>query len=299
MSNTSSTIEPLADYQCICGENPLWHDTEQVFYWTDIPTGRLFRYDPATGQHENFYKDRSVGGFTFQADDSLLLFMDRGTVAEMRDGKITRHLIEEIPDERESRFNDVMADPEGRVFAGTMPVKGDNPRLGRLYRIDPDGSYRILLEGIGCSNGMGFTPDGQHMYYTDSTVRKIYLFDYDRATGDLTNQRVFFELPENPDRHTVPDGMTVDCEGYVWSALWGGQAILRINPQGEVVQRVEMPAINITSLCFGGRQFEQAYITTATAGTKPDDPGNEHGGKLLRADLGVKGAKECRSRIGL
>ena len=147
--------EMIADYQCVTGEGPLWHPMEQRVYWADIPTGRMFRYHPATGHHEQIYQGEMVGGFTIQADGALLLFQERGAVRIWREGVLTT-VIDEIPDERETRFNDVFADTEGRVFCGTMPT---GERLGRLYRLNTDGSIHLLLEGIGCSNGMGFTPE--------------------------------------------------------------------------------------------------------------------------------------------
>ena len=160
----------VADYGCVTGENPLWHPTEKRVYWTDIPTGRLFRYDPATGEHEQCYDGEQVGGFTLQPDGALLLFMARGAIALWRDGDMTT-LIDEIPAERESRFNDVIADPAGRVFCGTMPTEHS---LGRLYRLDLDGATTPVIEHVHCSNGMGFTADRKTMYYTDSGVRRIY-----------------------------------------------------------------------------------------------------------------------------
>ena len=111
--------ELIADYACHTGENPLWHPTEKRLYWTDIPKGRLFRYDPAAGTHEPCYEGEAVGGFTVQADGALLLFMARGAVKTWRDSAMAT-VIEEIPDERDNRFNDVIADPAGRVFCGVM-----------------------------------------------------------------------------------------------------------------------------------------------------------------------------------
>src|SRR5580698_9676078 len=114
-----SGLELIADYACETGENPLWHPFERRLYWCDIPKGRLFRYDPATGIHEQCFEGRVIGGFTIQADGALLLFMDRGTIALWRDGCVTE-VVSEIAAERNSRFNDVIADPHGRVFCGTM-----------------------------------------------------------------------------------------------------------------------------------------------------------------------------------
>src|SRR5688572_14466631 len=116
-----------------------------------------------------FDSGAQIGGFTFQDDGAILLFMDRGAVKLLRDGKLET-ILDEIPDERETRFNDVFADPGGRVFCGTMPTKD---RLGRLYRLDPDRKLTLVLEGISCSNGMGLTLDRKQLYYTDSMVKKI------------------------------------------------------------------------------------------------------------------------------
>ena len=178
--------ELIADYQCETGEGPLWHPMERRLYWADIPRGRLFRYDPATGEHEQFYEGEVVGGFTIQADGALLLFMARGAVAVLRDGALD-YVIDELLQERDGRFNDVAADPEGRVFCGTMPVDG---RLGTLYRLDLDGSISPVVNRVDISNGIGFTPDERRMYYTESTARRIYLYDYDRGSGGISNRSV-------------------------------------------------------------------------------------------------------------
>lgn len=280
--------ELIADYQCVTGEGPLWHPTEQRVYWADIPQGRLFRYDPKTGQHEQCYSGEVVGGFTIQDDGALLLFMARGAVKIWRDGQLET-ILEEIPDERETRFNDVFADPEGRVFCGTMPTK---ERLGRLYRLDPDRKLTLLLEGIGTSNGMGLTLDRKQLYYTDSTAKKIYLFDYDRGSGAISNQRVFVD---SGDEEGVPDGMTVDAEGYVWSARWDGYRLTRYAPDGSEERRVLFPAKKVSSVIFGGPDYMDMYVTTAGGNNKAENgPG---AGALFRLRLGIQGLPEFPSRI--
>lgn len=283
-------IDNLCDYQCVCGENPLWHPDQNKLYWTDIETGRLFRYDPAADAHEQIYEGRKVGGFTIQADGRLLLFMDRGTVALWDEG-VLEPIIDEIPDEVETRFNDVMADPEGRVFAGTMPAPD---RKGRLYRIERDGSYRIILEDIGCSNGMGFTPDLKQMYYTDSGARTIYLFDCDRATGELTNRRDVVTVPEGQG---VPDGMTVDNHGEIWSARWDGYGVFHYTADGVERDKVKLPAKKISSAIFGGPDLTDLYLTSA-GGNDKNENGAEAGALFRVRGLGVHGAAEWRSRIG-
>lgn len=282
--------ELIADYACVVGEGPLWHPFEKRLYWTDIPTGRLFRYDPATGHHEPCYQGDVVGGFTIQADGALLLFMDKGAVKIWRDGKLTS-VIEHIEAEMDSRFNDVHADPLGRVFCGTMAV---GERMGRLYRLETDGTLTPILEGVGCSNGMGFTPGCQQMYYTDSFKHTIYLFDYNAATGAITNQRVFVQAPPEEG---FPDGMTVDSEGYVWSARWDGSCLVRHAPDGTVDRRILFPVPKVSSVTFGGPDYTDIYVTTAGGDKKETD--GEHAGALFRLNLGIRGVPEFLSRVRL
>jgi sugar lactone lactonase YvrE len=145
----------IADYACAVGENPLWNATEKKLLWTDITGGLLFRYDPEDGKHERVYSGRPVGGFTIQQDGSLLLFKDRGTIT-CWNGPEEITVVSEIPAERNLRFNDVIADPAGRVFCGTYT----DGLKGRLYRLDIDGSLTMILDGTGCSNGMRLLPIG-------------------------------------------------------------------------------------------------------------------------------------------
>ena len=282
--------ELMADYRCETGESPLWHPMERQVYWSDIPQGRIFRLNPFSRRHEQIYEGRIVGGYTIQSDGSLLLFMDRGSVAVWRDGKL-EYLVNEMEGETDNRFNDVAADPAGRVFCGTMPT---DTRSATLYRMDTDGSITTVLEGVGLSNGIGFSPDQKQMYYTDSLARKIYIFDYDIDSGDVTNQRVFVETP---DDGSIPDGMTVDAEGYVWGARWDGSSLYRYNPDGEQVVQIQFPVKKISSVIFGGVDLTDMYVTTAGGGNKAEEgPG---AGGLFRVNVGIQGKPEFLSRVGL
>jgi D-xylonolactonase len=286
--------ELVANTRCHTGEGPLWHPDERVVYWVDIPAGRLLRYDPVSGEHEAAYEhlDGAIGGATLQADGSLLLFMSHGAIGSLSEGRLT-NLIEDIPAERDGRFNDVIADPEGRVFCGTMPI-GDRP--GRLYRLDPDLSLHLVLDDAGISNGMGFTADLTTLYHTDTTKRLITRFDYDRATGTLTNRQVFLETP-NDEAEGSPDGMTIDANGDLWSARWDGGCLVHYSAAGQELGRVTFPARKVSSIAFGGLDYADAYVTTAGGqNRRREGPG---AGALYRLQLGVKGVPEFRSRIGL
>jgi D-xylonolactonase len=281
--------EVVCDYACDVGENPLWHPTEKRLYWCDILTGRMFRYEPSNGRHEQFYQGETVGGFTIEPDGALLLFGERGSVRLMRNNKLTT-IIDQIPEERDTRFNDVIADPVGRVFCGTM---GTSERPGRLYRLDPPGTATLLLEGIGCPNGFGFTLDRKKMYFTDSFARSIWLFDYNQEQGTLSNRRAFIQTAESDG---MPDGMTVDSEGYVWSALWDGSSIVRYTAEGKESQRIPIPAKKSSSLIFGGEDLSEIYVTSA--GGKNKEAEGAAAGALFRLRPRVRGIPEFVSRIG-
>lgn len=283
-------FELIADYNCVVGEGPLWHPIERRVYWTDIPRGRIFCYDPETGKHRLTFEHREVGGFTVQSDGSLLLFMDRGAVASLRSGNLD-YLIPEIAEERDTRFNDVIADPAGRVFCGTMPAPN---HLGSLYRLDTDGTITRVLGGVGISNGLGFTPDAKQMYFTDSPTHNIFVFDYDVDTGELSNRRVFVNTEDNDG---IPDGMTVDAEGYVWSARWDGSSLVRYSPSGKQVSRIWFPARKVSSVIFGGDDYTDMYVTTAGGEDKTGEgPG---AGCLYRINLGIRGKPEYLSKVAL
>ena len=281
--------ELIADYLNHVGEGPLWQVTEKRLYWGDIPQGRIFWFDPETGKHEQFFQGRVIGGFTIQEDGSLLLFMDRGSIAVLRDGELS-YVVEEIPEERDTRFNDVIADPRGSVFCGTMPTETEP---AKLYRLDHDGSLTVVLDNIGLSNGLGFTLDRKQMYYTDSFARKIYIFDYDETTSEISNQRVFVETPEGEG---IPDGMTVDADGYVWSARAGGSALFRYTPDGVQERKISFPAKMVSSVTFGGPDMDEIYVTTIGGDNRAEQgPG---AGGLFRLKLGIKGVPDFYSRIG-
>jgi D-xylonolactonase len=283
-----AVVEAIANYHCITGENPLWNPEDGCIYWLDIERGRLFRADHRSLEHECFYEGPIVGGFTLQADGSLLLFEADCIVSLGRGGR--RNVLVENVDRDMARFNDVIADPEGRVFAGTI---GRSDETGGLYRIEPDGAVTCVLKETGIANGMAFTADARHFYWTDSTRRRIYRFDYARETGALENRVLFHQATEPND---TPDGLTLDIEDRVFSARWGGFAVLRLGPDGEVAERLPLPIERVSSVAFGGPDLDALYVTTA-AGTA-DGTGDD--GTLYRLKgIGTRGRLEYRSRVRL
>ncbi|MDR9429409.1 MAG: SMP-30/gluconolactonase/LRE family protein [Natronomonas sp.] len=283
-------VETVADCRCEIAEVPMWHPTEERLYWTDIPAGEMYRYDPEADEYEQCYDGGVVGGYTIQADGSFLLFMEAGAVRSLDDDGSLETVVESLPGEEGSRFNDVIADPNGRVFGGTMPT---DDGLGTLYRLDTDGTTTALVEDVDLPNGMGFDPDHERFYFTESNTNTIYEFDYDVATGDLSNKRVFVDIPDDKG---MADGLTVDEEGYVWSAQFGGGCVVRYAPDGTEDDRYEIPAKNVTSLLFAGNSFDELYVTTAKFEASEDDP---LAGGVFRLRPRVSGVEEFYSRVSI
>ena len=290
-------LSVVADTHCIVGEGPLYHPDRGILYWVDIFQGHLFGYDPISDAYEQVLDyDGKIGGFTIQEDGSLLLFCDRGRVVpwDPEEG-LGDPVVESIETEEGSRFNDVIADPAGRVFAGTMPTEDGG---GTLYRLHTDGSLHIVERDVDVCNGLGFTPDREELYFTETGADAIYRYEYDESTGEVSDREVFVDAS---NEEGGPDGMTVDAEGHVWSAFWDGGRIARYDPDGIERERVEFPAKKVSSLTFGGPEYDTVYITTAL-GPGDGEPGTreEEGrgaGALFATDLEVSGVPEFRSRI--
>lgn len=278
----------LFDVSCEIGEAPLWHAIDNLLYWVDIPRGRIYTYNPASKECSLVHETKPISGFTIQTDGSLLLFMQGGEIALWKSGRMSV-LLDSLPGSEDTIFNDTIADPEGRVFVG---MKSGSKHKGQLYRLDTDCSLHLLLDDLGQPNGMGFTPDHRGLYFTDTLAHTIYLFDYNRATGSLSNQRVFVRVP-NVDG--IPDGMTVDAEGYVWSAHWGGGCVVRYSPEGKEADRIEVPVAKVSSITFGCADYSQMYITTSGGDNRKDE--GELAGSLFGARPITGGVPEFKSRI--
>jgi D-xylonolactonase len=261
----------------------------------------MYRFNPATRNHEVVYEGVNVGGMTLQADGSLLLFHAPAAVSVWRYGdKEPRVIVEGLPDGFEGNFNDGIADPRGGAFGGICNRKPGEK--GGLYHIDVDGNIsQRLVDGVGCSNGMGFSPDLKTFYYTDTVPGTITAYDYDAATGTIANPRVVVE--HNLEKGG-PDGMTVDTAGRIWSAIWSGYAVVVFDPDGRELHRVPTGASRTSSVTFGGPDYDELYITSA-AGRGPVDDADVHPGALFHAlpwlpdGTRAQGRAEFETRVGL
>ena len=278
------SVEPVANYHCRVGENPLWDERTGRLLWIDIETGRLFALDHRTLEHEWHYQGPVVGGVCLEENGGLLLF-EADRIARLVAGE--RSVLVEGIDSDMVRFNDCIADPEGRIFAGSI---GKTRESGGLYRVDRDLSVTCVWKGTGCANGMGFTPDLAHFYWTCSTTRRIFIAGYTRETGALSSRRVFYQAPESEG---TPDGLTVDERGHVFTARWGGGAVIELDRDARIVGRIELPVPKVSSATFGGPDLDTLYVTTA-GGSDGSDTAD---GTLYRVPLEIRGRVEFRARL--
>lgn len=271
-------------------ECPYWDADTQTLYWNDIDSGHLYRRPWATGETERIYEGPLVGGFTQQRDGSLLLFR-QNDIATFRPGDAEAKTIAHLNHEGSKRFNDVIADPEGRVFAGTI---GNTSTSGGLFRIDINGCVTQVADGTGCSNGLAFTLDLKHLFWTCSSRWRIYRFPYDRATGELGTPTIFHQgAPEEG----FPDGLTLDEKGNVYSIHWAAKeyGLVVFNPEGEIIHRQALPPRASSSLCFCGPTLTDVAITSAADDLDPDREADLY----YIADMPIPGRLEFRSAVGL
>ena len=288
------SVELIADYSCHIGENPIWHSDQQVLYWLDIPQGRIFRYDPQSSQSDLFLETDVVGGMTVQADGRLLLFMDAGRIALLKDGQLV-NIVENIAGEAGKRFNDVIASPSGAVFCGIFSYTFHEGDTGSLYHLNCDRTLAKVIDGVGIANGMGFSPDLSHFYFTDTVpAENIYRYLYDKDDDTIREQTVFSNLPA---AHGLPDGLTIDAAGYIWSARWNGGKIIRFAPDGNIDCEIEIPgAKKVTSVTFGGADYTDLYVTTA-GGDDKSESGENAGALFCIHSSSFRGRPEFRSRV--
>ena len=293
-------FEVLANDNNLCGEGPLWDEPEQSLYWTDITGHRFYRYLSREQKHELLSEGFEVGGFSRQHDGSFVVSNNQGFWL-WTPGQPPRLLASQC-DGQQCVLNDCAADPQGRVYSGSWHLdENGHSAPSYLFRIDTDGSVHIADEGICFSNGLAFSPAHNTLYFADTVARCIYAYDWRARDGALSNRRVLTRIDRSEG---LPDGLAVDAEGFLWCAHWFGGCITRYDPDGKRERRIDTPASQTSSLCFGGPNLDEIYITSAAKSDPlvlaPEgyDPNNVFiGGPLYRLRAGIRGTLKHRSNI--
>lgn len=259
MVNELSCVVECSD---LLGEGPVWSAPEQTLYWVDI-VGRAARsYSPSTGRLQEWSMPSEIGALALRTCGGALVALRSGfALLDLQTGALTA-VCDPEPERPENLFNDGACDRAGRFWAGTLHQDEIEP-LGSLYRLGADLHCTRMLSDLVIANGIGWSPDDRTMYFTDSGRGRIYAFDYDLERGQISSQRTFAEVDE---RDGVPDGLTVDSDGYVWAALWDGGAIRRYAPDGRLAETIQLPVPRPTSCAFGGPDLSTLFITSARDG---------------------------------
>lgn len=281
----------IGDQIDILGESPIWHEREQTLYWVDVRRPAIRRLDHASGHVDSWSMPDLVGSIAFAEEGCLLVALpDRIALFESATGKLetvaSPHA--RIPDHR---FNDGRCDRQGRFWVGTMHNITRAPE-GVLYRFDRERGELITAKtGIHIPNSLAWSPDGRTMYFADSLRYAIFAYDFDTASGRMSNERTFVET-RAPG---FPDGSTVDRDGYLWNAEFNAWRVVRYTPDGHIDRLIELPVERPTSCTFGGPDLDVLYVTTASQWmTERELAAQPMAGALLAIDTGVRGLPEPR-----
>ena len=296
--DVAAVVEPVGDVTAALGEGPYWVPEDDCLLWVDIEGARLHRtYFPSKETVTDSPGPVSaafpaVGGGILIAGGSALTLL----FPAERGGQWVARTIADAPARDGIRFNDAGVDPAGRVWAGSMHMTEAEP-LGELYRLDAGGRLNPVIKNVTVSYGLGWSPDGSRMYYADSPLRRIDVFDYDPATGEALARRAFADLSE---AEGVPDGLTVDADGCVWVAMWGGSALRRFTPDGEPDAVLPVPVSQPTSCAFGGPGLADLYITSARVGLTDDQLAAQPlAGRLLHVRPGPVGLPSTTAKAAI
>ena len=278
----------VAHTQDVLGEVPRWHPLERALYWIDAFKPAVHRLDPASGKLESFTPPEKLGSFAPRAGGGLLI-AGRGGLAhyDPASGTLDR-IVDPEGGGAVNSLTDGRCDQRGRFWVGSMS-KTMERASGSLYRLER-GHLAAVDDGIWVANGVCWSPDERRMYLADSHVKTIFVYEFDLAAGTIGPRRVFATMGDRPG---VPDGSSVDAEGFIWNAVFDGSCLLRYAPDGRVNRIVQLPVSRPTACAFGGADLATLYLTTARFRLAPERLAAEPlAGGLLALDVGVKGLPE-------
>ena len=256
-------MERVTQEQAILGEGPIWDEQANVLWWIDIVGKKLFKLDPSSGENSAFDLPEKPGTVVIAADGRLVLALKSGFHWFDPQTQELTFISDPDRDEPETRFNEGKCDPAGRFWAGTMEDAETGKHIGSLFSLQNDQCTKHLT-GIGVSNGIVWNNAADTMYYIDSPTRNVDAFDYDQASGTITNRRTVFKV--TPEQG-YPDGMSIDSDDNLWICLWHGWSLIQADPRnGQLLRTIKVPVRNVTACAFGGENLQDLYITTARKG---------------------------------
>ncbi|MGR9202321.1 SMP-30/gluconolactonase/LRE family protein [Rhizobium leguminosarum] len=286
-------IEVLVDVKTQLGEGPLWDVEQERLYWIDSAGMKVFRCTADGRELRAWDVPQPIGSMAIRKNGGAVVSLQRGFhFLDFETGEV--ELIHDPePDKPDNRLNDGKVDKRGRFVVGSMDLK-EAGKNANLYRLDPDLTVHKMDEGIIVSNGPCWSPNGETFYFADSWSGEIWAYDYDLASGSVSNRRVFTKLDTSGGG--AADGSTVDAEGFVWNAQVYDGKLIRYAPDGSVDRVIQMPVRRATSVMFGGPNLDILYVTSMATPYQPQLPRDPitRGSLFAIHDLGVTGLPEAR-----
>lgn len=269
------------------GEGAFWDHHHQRLYWVDIVDKKVHIYDPATKKDIEFDAPSSVGTVVPKNKDEAVIALEDGIYMLNTNTGIITLLSDVEAYMTYNRFNDGKCDPNGNLWVGSMHWEQSAPKAN-LYKVEPTGHTTKMLDSVTISNGIVWTSDKKTMYYIDTPTGHIRAFDFDPSESTISNERIAVVIPETLG---FGDGMTIDEEDKLWVGLWNGNAVARFDPlTGTLLEKIEVPAHNVTSCSFGGENFDTLYITTSSLDMNEEESKKYPlAGSLFEVKPGVKG----------
>ena len=286
-------VEHVLEVHNVIGEGPVWHSQEECLYWVNfIEQFQVLRFYPQTRHMDVFETGVPVMALGIRMAGGFIAATGKGIAHWDAQRNTLEPFCEPVAGLSTCRFNDAATDGQGRFWVGTLNDANPKGPDGELFCVQADGSWQVMDKNITVANGIGWSPDRKIMYFTDSFRYSIYAYDYAADAGTITNRRTFVQT--SPDAG-VPDGLTVDSEGFVWSAFWGGWKVVRYSPEGKVDREYRLPVPNPTSCAFGGKRLDELYITSASLGlSKEEQERHVQSGDLFCLKAGITGMDEPR-----
>lgn len=283
------SVQNVLSARARLGECPVWDADRQQLFWVDVYNHRVHQFDPVAGKDRYFDVGDVVSAIVLAEHDQLLMALgDQIATLSLETGEMTPLAQISFP-HPDTRWNDGKCDVRGRFWVGSV---SEVPEQAELYRYDPDGSLHLMETGLTISNGLGWSPDGSTFYLTDSAPHKIYAYDFEVETGTIRNRRVLVDLS---DEAVEPDGLAIDAQGNLWSALWDGWRVVCFNPNGEKLLEVKLPVQRPTSVAFGGADLTDLYITSASIGlSQKEIQQGFTAGDLFRYPVDVPGMRTSK-----
>ncbi|MGQ0676776.1 MAG: SMP-30/gluconolactonase/LRE family protein [Rhodospirillales bacterium] len=279
--------EPLCVWPAaaLLGEGAVWDERDRAVYWVDIKAPAVHRYTPGTGDKRSWKVPEIIGCIARRRGGGFVAAFKSGFVfLDLETGAIER-IDNPEPGFPGNRFNDGNCDPSGRFWAGSMDDDLKRP-TGWLYRLDAERRWTKTDGGYICTNGPAFTGDGRTMYHTDTLGRVVHAFDLD-AHGLPTRKRPHIRFAEDDG---FPDGMTVDAEGRLWVAHWGGWRVTRFRNDGTAEFAIRLPVAQVTRPAFGGPGLTTLFVTSASIGLTAEERAQQPlAGGLFACETGVRG----------